>query len=919
VVAVLASVLVASCAERSPEATLAEARQNFASGDYRAAAIFLQNVLEADANNAAAHALWGRIALAVGDLTQARERLLHARTLGAPAEDVAIPLAMTLMEMDQAPAALEELESLPSESRGADYWLARGRALTITGAYEDAERSFAASAGLSGSTAPLFVERARLAAVRGDLTGADALVDQALALDSMNAEAQALRGMLATSGNRLEQAEVSLQSAANIYESRFQTALAAPVLLRLVQVQLALNEIDAATNTATRISRVMPSSAFADYANGLVAFQRGDFDETVRLLRAALSKEPEQAQFMALLGAAHLAIGNFGQAEQQFQSILARNPADPAATRLLAETRIRQQRPRIALETLQGLDSSITDQDLGLLVLQSTAHLQNEDFAGAIPFLEQALALDPNNQAVVLGLVQAYTKTGRTSDADTVLRSSSALTVDQEYAANVSVLVARWQEEGVAAASAYVDELIAATPSDPRAHALAAIFHRLENDGDAAMSSLERAIELDAGFVPAHLALAGMLAERGRVDEAERSFLEVARLDGRNLVALLSLSQLAVQKGDSAAAEAYAARAAEGNPDSVLPKLALARIYLGNRDPERAAEQLALAEDLSPRHPDVLVTKSLLALARGAPAEAVSALRDVATQLPDRPGVALLLAEAYVAAEDPDGARQSLAAAVERMPTVPEIRAALGAADLRLGNRVAALRVAKDLQVEFPQRAEGFALEGLARMVERGYGDAAAMYELAYQRAKTWDLLASAISALRLAGDAGRGETLVRDWLETAPNDANARLVLAELLQSAGRAEAALTEYVRVIEGDPDNVAALNNAAWFAHERKDPRALPYAERAAQLAPDNAAVLDTLGWILTQQGRARDALGHLTKAAQLTPDALEIRYHLAVAQVDVGQREAARQTLAALLAAEGPFEQRDAARQLLGSL
>jgi Flp pilus assembly protein TadD len=124
---------------------------------------------------------------------------------------------------------------------------------------------------------------------------------------------------------------------------------------------------------------------------------------------------------------------------------------------------------------------------------------------------------------------------------------------------------------------------------------------------------------------------------------------------------------------------------------------------------------------------------------------------------------------------------------------------------------------------------------------------------------------------------------------------------------------------VRIIDIDPDNVAALNNAAWFAHERADPRALPYAEHAAELAPDNAAVLDTLGWILTQQRRAGDALEHLTRAAQLAPDALEIHYHLAVAQVQLGQTEAARRTLDALLAAEGPFAQRDAAQELLRSL
>ena len=120
---------------------------------------------------------------------------------------------------------------------------------------------------------------------------------------------------------------------AEVYQARFQAPLAAPLLLRLVQLQLALNELELAADTAARLSNVMPNTAFADYANGLVAFQQSDFDQTVRLLRVALTKAPEQPQFMALLGAALLAVGNTGQAEQQFLSILSRNPSDPAAIR----------------------------------------------------------------------------------------------------------------------------------------------------------------------------------------------------------------------------------------------------------------------------------------------------------------------------------------------------------------------------------------------------------------------------------------------------------------------------------------------------------------------------------------------------------------------------------------------------------
>jgi tetratricopeptide (TPR) repeat protein len=254
------------------------------------------------------------------------------------------------------------------------------------------------------------------------------------------------------------------------------------------------------------------------------------------------------------------------------------------------------------------------------------------------------------------------------------------------------------------------------------------------------------------------------------------------------------------------------------------------------------------------------------------------------------------------------------------MPNVPELRAALGVAELALGDTSEALRIAQALQVEFGQRAIGYALEGRLRMVERRYDDAARLYALAYDRERTWELLTSVVAAGRLSNRPGaEAAALIRAWLERAPSDAKARLLLAEVLQGTGAAEEALREYARILDLDPNNVVALNNGAWYAYELSRPEALDYARRAVALAPDNAPTLDTLGWILTRENRAADGLQHLTKAVQLAPQALEIRYHLAVAQAQLGQTDAARDTLRALLAESQPFEQRGAAQELLRTL
>ena len=105
----------------------------------------------------------------------------------------------------------------------------------------------------------------------------------------------------------------------------------------------------------------------------------------------------------------------------------------------------------------------------------------------------------------------------------------------------------------------------------------------------------------------------------------------------------------------------------------------------------------------------------------------------------------------------------------------------------------------------------------------------------------------------------------------------------------------------------------------FADFATMPEALDYARRAVDLAPESASTLDTLGWILTRENRAADGLPHLTQAVRLTPQAIEIRYHLAVAQAQLGQADAARDTLQTLLAESPSPQLRDAAQDLLRTL
>jgi predicted Zn-dependent protease len=89
--------------------------------------------------------------------------------------------------------------------------------------------------------------------------------------------------------------------------------------------------------------------------------------------------------------------------------------------------------------------------------------------------------------------------------------------------------------------------------------------------------------------------------------------------------------------------------------------------------------------------------------------------------------------------------------------------------------------------------------------------------------------------------------------------------------------------------------------------------------AAKLAPDNPNVLDTLGWILVQQGQVQRGLEWLGKAKAKAPRSDAIRYHHAAALARAGNRAEARKALQQLLNDSPEFDDADAARALLKTL
>jgi tetratricopeptide (TPR) repeat protein len=123
-------------------------------------------------------------------------------------------------------------------------------------------------------------------------------------------------------------------------------------------------------------------------------------------------------------------------------------------------------------------------------------------------------------------------------------------------------------------------------------------------------------------------------------------------------------------------------------------------------------------------------------------------------------------------------------------------------------------------------------------------------------------------------------------------NELGSFLVLANDLQGAADA------YEIVTRLQPEHVNAMNNLAYiYAEDLDQPaRAMPLAERLAQLAPEDGAILDTVGWVYFKNGNLHKAKQHLQQAVAILPLA-DSYIHLASVLLKLGDVPGAEKALA----------------------
>ncbi|MEO7031726.1 MAG: tetratricopeptide repeat protein, partial [Herbaspirillum sp.] len=207
-----------------------------------------------------------------------------------------------------------------------------------------------------------------------------------------------------------------------------------------------------------------------------------------------------------------------------------------------------------------------------------------------------------------------------------------------------------------------------------------------------------------------------------------------------------------------------------------------------------------------------------------------------------------------------------------------------------------ALRIATQIQKQGDKKVAGFLLEGDVLTAQQKPDLALAAYKQAFALDKNSMTAIKLYEAMARAGKAKDGQEHLVQWLNQNPQDLSIRSYLGVVYLGDRQAKLAIEQFEAVVRVQPKNPVALNNLALAYQLQNDPRATEFAERAYAVAPNNGAILDTLGWLLVERGDAKRGLTLLEKATQLMPDQAEVRFHYAKALLKAGDKAKALKEL-----------------------
>jgi tetratricopeptide (TPR) repeat protein len=563
--------------------------------------------------------------------------------------------------------------------------------------------------------------------------------------------------------------------------------------------------------------------------------------------------------------------GQANQAIDEFKKALDLDPNNSLIYSEMAESYLRNNRPRDAADT--AAKAIAIDRDnieahklLTQIYLQviGRANAQQppsaETINAAIHEFEEIVRIDPTERTSFLMLGRLYQIKGDRDKATQIYKSF--LGVEPGSEEGVTALARLQMDAGDnKEAVSLLEEFVKQRPDSDGALQLLGEAYSEMQEYEKAAEAYRRASELDPDDVEIKKAEASALFLADKIDGAVKLYEEIIKEEPEDGIALLRLGQIYRRQLKYDRARVNLQKAASAFPDSVEIQFNLVML---DRDEGRLEDALKRANDILKKTEKAngrysegekqnrrifLINQGILNQTLGNYDAAVRTFLDVKALTGEKDGrIDGLVIETYRMAKNLDKAIQYTEQTLTESP------------DNR-GLKV----VHADLIAEKGRVDEGIRqLQQLQRGNEDDLDIVSAMVGV-YQRAKKFD----------------QAQTLLTSATQRHPNEQQLFFLQGSLYEKQKKYDDAEKAFRKALELEKDDPAVLNYLGYMLATRgvRLDEAEAMVQKAVESDPTNGAYLDSMGWVYFKQNKLDRAEEYLKKAAIFVNSDPDIHDHL----------------------------------------
>lgn len=909
-----AAAAMAACGGGDPQKLMASAKVYLDKGDLKSAVIELKTALQQQPDSAEARYLLGKALLASEEPVGAAVELRKALDLKHPRDKVLPDLAKAMLEQGQHKELIAQygVATLNDKQALASLKTSLGLAQARIGAADAAMAAFKQALDAAPGHVPALSAMARQMAVNGDRDGAVKASDAIIAGGKADADAWVLQGDLLAFGKGDKDGAISAYRKAISIAGNHLAAHAG-----IIQLQVGTGDTKGAAEQVAALQRVRPNHLSTRFFQAQVAYLQADFKTAKEMVQQLIKVAPEHPQINQLAGAIELASGSNESARAYLSKALQAAPGSVIARRLLANTYLKSGEAQKALELLQPLLTQAAPDGVAL-GLAGEAHVQLGELDKAGDMFALAAKANPSNTNNLTALARTRFLKGDAAGAVADLEQIAA--GDKGTVADLELVNTQLRRRDFAGALKAIDGLELKQPGKAMASQLRGVAYTGLKDTVQARASFEKALSIDAAFFPAIVNLAALDIAEKNPQVAQQRFEALLKIQPGHLRASLALADLRARNGGSKQEVTdLLATAVRLNPGEAKARLSLVNNHLANKQVEAALTAAQQADAALPNLPTILDALGRAQQAAGQLNQAAATFNRIVALQPGSPLAHMRIAEIKVASKDNDAAIESLKRALAAKPDALLPLQRLFALELQAGRHADALKLARDVQKRQPAHSLGYVLEGDVQRAQKSDAMALAAYKTALGKVAPEIAAPRYHNLLASMGKKAEADQFVANWAKDHSQDMGFAVYLGDnALARKDYANAELA-YRHVASMQPTHVAALNNIAWLMLKANKPGALPFAEKANELQPNQPALMDTLALALAAEKRIDQAMELQKKALALAPDSDTLRLTLARLYLQAGQKPQARELLETLAKLGDKFSEQAEVKSLVAGL